>query len=346
MTYGFPFSFQSLILGIIAALVLQACKQIHSTPHSKVDSNFVMLDIADAKNKIILDSKDQFFEKIGQLDMELQMNRKCSDRNSCIKSYKEHIQNSVLEFSAADKKALTETMDSAMQMVNRYFPNLFLPQIELIKINANHYGNSVYYTRENAIIIPENELKGASISSLLPVMLHEISHIITRYNSDKKEKLYGLIGFKKLNKEIRYSENINQRLLSNPDGLDNSYYIELSSEQNSVYASPILVSTQKEASDKIKGFMNYIKFDLYELEELQDYFLAKSKDNGFSNLRAEYMPSFFEQIKENTQYIIHPDEIIADNFMMLLITERDGTIDNFNDEGQILLAKVKSVLAN
>jgi len=300
-----------------------------------------------SKAKISQDRKEGFFQKIQDLDMILQMeDYDSTDGSVSVENYKDHLIKGTLEFTDGDKSILTATLDSCFNMIGRKFPDLKLPTIDLIKTNANHYGPSVYYTRENSIIIPANVLENGSIGTLQAVMFHEISHILLRYNDTYKKQAYGLIGFKTLDKPINYPPQLQSRILLNPDGLDTRFYIELEMNGESRKVVPIILSSKSSKSDHISGFMNYIKFDLYGLEEVGKEYMVQCNDEGMSNLEAGYMQPFFQKIKENTQYIIHPDEIIADNFMMLLIGERDDTIENFNDEGQKLLMDLKKILSN
>ena len=50
------------------------------------------------------------------------------------------------------------------------------------------------------------------------------------------------------------------------------------------------------------------------------------------------MSGFLEQVGRNTQYLIHPDEILADNFALLVMGEQ-------NVQSPEILQKVKTVLA-
>jgi hypothetical protein len=57
------------------------------------------------------------------------------------------------------------------------------------------------------------------------------------------------------------------------------------------------------------------------------------------------VPNFFEKITSNTDYIIHPDEIIADNFMYLMMREKkNGLIRSFSKDGTELLRNIKNIL--
>ena len=58
------------------------------------------------------------------------------------------------------------------------------------------------------------------------------------------------------------------------------------------------------------------------------------------------VPDFFRQITDNTGYIIHPDEIIADNFVFVMLNQRKGgSKREFSEDGTALLKKIKAVLS-
>ena len=56
------------------------------------------------------------------------------------------------------------------------------------------------------------------------------------------------------------------------------------------------------------------------------------------------MISFFDQIKFNTQYIIHPDEILADNFMILAMHKKYPDRYSLDEQGLALLEQIKNTL--
>ena len=59
------------------------------------------------------------------------------------------------------------------------------------------------------------------------------------------------------------------------------------------------------------------------------------------------VPDFFEKITTNTGYIIHPDEIIADNFMYIMMREKkNGLQRSFSEDGVELLKNIKKILVN
>lgn len=334
---------------LVTIMTFSACKK--NLPAESVlveaQASYILLDSLAAADKIAVDTKENFFGIASQLEFQIQMSAKesCSSHEMCKSKYINFLKEDVVNFEPEERELMIEVMDSAMFLVNHAFPNLNFPQIELIKTKATHYGPGVYYTRDNAIILPYDQINVNNKVSLIAVMLHEISHIVSRYHVSFKDDMYGLIGFKKMDKKLVYPQEILNIILKNPDGLNDRYYIELMNEGKAIKAVPIIVSNKSEVSDLKPGFMSYIKFDLYEIKEGPNGYAIECDENGYSNMNSVYMKSFFDQIKDNTQYIIHPDEIIADNFLFLTSGIRNNDLDKFSEKGQLLLEKMRQKIS-
>ncbi|MEY3421126.1 MAG: hypothetical protein RIR48_1415, partial [Bacteroidota bacterium] len=65
---------------------------------------------------------------------------------------------------------------------------------------------------------------------------------------------------------------------------------------------------------------------------------------GNTTIPLKKTPIFFTKIKDNTQYIIHPDEIMADNFMLAVLAFSNNEFDRFSENGASLLFDLLRVL--
>jgi hypothetical protein len=249
----------------------------------------------------------------------LQMESPSGARADVLKKYKELLQNDVEDFNAAEKKLLSSTFNKALDLCSSIDKNLKLPKIQLIKTKGTYYGAGVYYTRENCIIIPEGQIN-AENKSLLRTLIHEISHIYTRYNPKKKDTLYALLGYNKL-PNLELSDFLKKRVIYNPDGVDLAYAIELSDSSGRTFkAIPAM----------------YSRFSSYKNLPLLN------NDIGYSE---EQLKGYWEKIGRNTRYTIHPDEIIADNFTFLAMSSENSTeFDKFDDYGKQLLKRMKEII--
>ena len=54
--------------------------------------------------------------------------------------------------------------------------------------------------------------------------------------------------------------------------------------------------------------------------------------------------NIYKQIKDNTGYIIHPDEILADNFMFAMMYDNNMLTTNFSEQGVFLIQGIQKLL--
>jgi hypothetical protein len=111
-----------------------------------------------------------------------------------------------------------------------------------------------------------------------------------------------------------------------------------------VKAIPLITSKSKVYDPKKPNFFDYLHFDLYSLDNKGDHYMAKSTTTGQTLLPMQSTPTFFTKIKDNTQYIIHPDEIMADNFMLALLAYDKNEYGKFSKDGKILIQKILNKL--
>ena len=312
-------------------------------------NEIIFLDSMAASTAIIVDKSDGFFDKIMPLEMSIQMKKEnvSDDRMEVLQEYKDFLQADVEDFTKEEREFVNGIMKEAFQLCNSINLDIFPKKMRLIKTKGKHYGNSVYYTREDIIVIPENELQAGNKNGFLRVMLHEIFHIYSRYNAAKRHELYALVGFKPIEARPILPTSLQNRLLFNPDGINFNYTMDLKNEDGEmIKVMPIIVSSKDAFSKQNSAFFDYVKFDLFQLEYNQNNsFSVLTDERGFSTLNLADLPDFFSQIKDNTQYIIHPDEILADNFMyVMLAQQKEGKFSGYSDEGTVLLEEIRGIL--
>lgn len=345
---------------LLLVFVLLSCKtnqNIKDTVSKQTTIEFsptqklVLLDSVQAASTILIDETDLFFEKITIADMTIQLQKVYPEnvtRSAVLKDYKAFLQKDVSPFNTLDTKFLEtifkEVFDVSQALNTDIFPN----EIQLIKIKGKHYGPSVYYTRENVILIPEDVLQQPNYEGFLEVMFHELFHIYSRLNPEKRAKLYELIGFEDIGstRNLVMQNDLAERILLNPDGVDYGQKIELKTGDSTITAVPLIASTERRYTPNKPSFFNYLNFQLYQILPLENgKYQVLSKEEGASTLNLGELPDFFAQIKDNTKYIIHPDEILADNFVILALWQKDEThLKQFSEGGQALVKAIKKII--
>ena len=132
--------------------------------------------------------------------------------------------------------------------------------------------------------------------------------------------MYEIIGFKVIN-EIPLPQSLKDIKATNPDApMINSYINLLREEEANDYTLFIYSSGEYSGGN----LFDYVKFGFIKLQDLNNDHIIPViyEEKDFSN--------FFEQIGHNTGYIIHPDEILADNFVFLINENNSEIIGDFN----------------
>jgi hypothetical protein len=191
--------------------------------------------------------------------------------------------------------------------------HLHMPaQIELVKTSGHEEGQAAY-TRANAILLPPNQIRSASED----LLAHELFHVLSRQNPKLRKRLYRIVGFEQI-PDVALPGDLARLKLTNPDGVQ-SVMIRVRLRDRSVPVMPILYSSATRVDNAQEGeFFDHLVFKLLPLREVEGRYSAQPSEGAVELLSPEEVTGFYEQIGRNTKYIIHPDEILADNFVHLL----------------------------
>ena len=309
-------------------------------------SSYFFVDSLTASKKIIQDDMEGYFSKISRADMSIQMKIPMADTTLVNREkFQTFLAGEVSSWNTSEKQKLKTTLDKAIALVKKLNPDCLSP-ISLVKIKTNHFGRDVYYTRGSTIYIPENIFENYRDEEQLPILIHEMFHIISKYNESYRLQLYALIGFEKLTSEPVLPRVVAERLLTNPDGVSCQYAITLSnpgSNEKKLRAIPLITTPSGGYQPGKPDFFDYLSFDLYEIKEDNKGWHVLTDPSGKTTLALAATPRFFTQIKDNTQYIIHPEEIMADNFMLAVLALSENDYSRFSPEGKKLIEMVISI---
>lgn len=319
--------------------------------HLNNEKTFVLCDSLKSSELIAIDETDDIFGKMTVTEMCIQMKRNYSnDYNDgdIASDYLTFVKKDVTSFKPDESEFVADVMKECFELCNKVSPKIFPKNINLIKTKGRYYGDGVYFTREDCIIIPANELVKPNREQFLSTMLHEIFHVYSRKNPEKRTALYQLIGFKAVDAatNVAIPEPLKGRILLNPDGTNFLYYITLQvAPDKEIKAVPIIYANSDKYNPKKPAFFNYLVFELFELKPIARGWAIEATKEGRSTLNLKELPDFQRQIRDNTGYIIHPDEVLADNFSFLILEAKDKKRnEKFSKEGKELLALIANEL--
>ena len=266
----------------------------------------------------ILTARDDFIRALSPFDRAARVK---TDKDVSEKEFLEFVGRNVLDWTETEKASLVAALDH----LKVPFDRLALPwpkMISAVKTTGNEEGGAPY-TRGPALILPQRVLTPAR--PLDPrLVAHELFHILSRSHPGLRDRLYQAIGFEKCT-EIELPETLRSRRITNPDAPANDHCIRVQVAGADAWAVPILFSRTPRYDVKTGGdFFRYMQFQLLLVDRQGDSPAAKPRYEGSQPrlVDVDQVTGFFDQVGRNTQYIIHPEEILADNFADLVMQDR------------------------
>jgi len=239
-------------------------------------------------------------------------------------SFLKHAAEQVETWTAGDVKKLSDIVAKVDAMVRQLNLQFSLPdEILFIKTTGmEEAGPGAPYTRETAIVMPGDVIKNSDPDRLSRLFLHELFHVLSRNEPKIREPLYKLIGFQPCN-SIEYPPALVARKLTNPDAHHFDSYVEVKIGDSPVKILPLTLA--RDASKRDGGLLANVTVEFLELEGEANKLSPKMVD-GKPVLHAmpAVMNDYFKKIGRNTNYIIHPEEILADNFSMAIVGKKNA----------------------
>jgi hypothetical protein len=267
----------------------------------------------------VLTARDDFVRALSPFDRAARM--KTAGEVS-EKAFLEFVGRNVLDWTEAEKVLVV----SALERLRTPFDRLAPPwpkAICFIKTTGKEEGEAAY-TRDQAVVLPQNML--VPDRPLSPRLIaHELFHVLSRSNPGLRDRLYQVIGFVKC-PEIEFPEVLRDRKITNPDAPANDHCIRVQIAGADVWAVPILYSRTERYDVRQGGeFLSYMASQLLLVNREGNSPIAKPVYVGSQPRLVDFdqVSGFYEQVGRNTEYTIHPEEILADNFTMLVMEDQN-----------------------
>lgn len=297
--------------GLAAALLLAALAALAQT---RIGETAVVEFASPEEARAILGREDDYVSRMGRFDRMLRLK---TGEEVTQRQFLEFVADNVLPWNAAERarvQALVATLAVRLQDLQAPLP----ARVLLVKTTGREEAG-VAHTRANAIMLSAQSL-AATDAELTALLAHEFFHVMTRHDAAFRARAYRSIGFR-LCPEIRLPENLARLRITNPDAPVHDAFIEVTADGRTLPVAPILLSRAE-------------KFDASIGQDIADYWILRLlalqpsarpermepllRDGEPVLLSVSEVSGFFEQVGRNTGYIIHPEEILADNFAFLL----------------------------
>lgn len=262
------------------------------------------------KSNVMLTQEDEFTKSWSQFDIDSRMHKSNSTKKDLFNFIKEQTR----EWTIGEQDKINSICKSIdKEIKNKGYKISFPDEIYFVKTTAKEEGGAAGYTRHKYIVLKDNILSQKE-SVLKKTIVHELFHVLTRNNAEFRKKMYQIIGFELMN-DVAYPNNLKKYRITNPDAPQVDSYISIKVGNQSKNCMMILYSNRDyNGGDFFKylnvGFLSLIGDTVKKIEYVND----KPVIYSFPQIKG-----FFEQVGKNTQYIIHPEEILADNFAYTIL---------------------------
>jgi hypothetical protein len=324
----------------VAALLLVACQDIAPTGPARTDlvlqssaggvacfakktlSDRLEFASADRAGKI-LGHPDGYARQLSAFDRGARMG---TLEPTTTQSFLAYASDGGLAWAPAEQaywSALVDRLSDAAAGLSSKMPHVFM-------VKTTGLEDFAVYTRNRSIMLPQSRLDIAGVErNDFFLLAHELFHILSRENPAQREALYALLGFERFAK-FEYPAELEGRRLSNPDAYSYEHALTVQTATGAADVVPVIQSTipleevielPREGPPAIFGVLDIVLLpvDTGTGDVLRDG-SGELIRYGFGN--TNWVP----QMLRNSSYIIHPEELLADNFALLMEWRSSGVV--------------------
>lgn len=200
----------------------------------------------------------------------------------------------------------TKVIEEAAAKMKEKGIQLSLPdEIKLVKSTILEEGGAAGYTRGKYIVF--------KTTPGIHLFLHELFHVFSRANPVKRDAFYNTISFQKMDR-LSYPEQLLPSKITNPDAPHFEHFLTV---QTADGQKDIVIITNASKPYSGGSFFEYLELLLLVVEGEGTDKSVVMKDDMPVTLEFGDAVDFREKVGNNTNYIIHPEEILAEHFTMI-----------------------------
>ena len=315
------------VLVVLCVATTSRSATVEAAEPIQLTKNTVARPATPEEAKKILTARDTFVQNLSPFDRAARLK---SDKPVTEKQLLDTIADQIRPYAESEWKNVAAAIRTIAEQLKGY--DVRLPKdVLFIKVTGKVCSGAAY-TRGNAIVLPQSRL-GAGAKALERLVAHELFHVLSRNDPDLRKKLYAIVSFTPID-EPKLPEWLAARKLTNPDAPTLGCYATLKVDEEDIPVVPVLYSREATYDTRRGGsFFSYMNFALMEIRRAGDAWEAVTNDEGRPKFYSPRdVPDYFNKIGRNTGYIIHPEEVLADNFTYLLSGKKNLPTPRIVDE--------------
>lgn len=147
------------------------------------------------------------------------------------------------------------------------------------------------------------------------LFMHELFHVLSRHNAARHDELYGIIGFVRCPADL--PQSMRDRVITNPDAPAVEHAAPISESDPTLLATPLLFADPARFDPSKQSLGQYFDPELQLLRRGADG--ACRPAVGVSLPEDAIREAIFARSGRNTNYMFHPEELMADNFSQMMM---------------------------
>ena len=291
--------------------VLLCCISFTASAQKKISYRFATR----AEAQMLITDIDNFTNRLNSFDINLRLGKENGRKSELLRL----AMNETLNWSETEKKKITAAFKSLQAKIDKQKLKIKYPhEVILVKTSMKEEMNVAAYTRRNWIALGEKYINESTPESLEYLLAHEMFHLLTRSNKDFKKSVYSVIGFNVTDRELFFPIDIIEKRISNPDIEMYDSYAEFTINGQKQKCSMMIYSAIPFSAENTLS--DYLSVGLIPLNDS----LIPLQENGQTVIYSiDQAEDFYQKIGKNTEYIINPEEILADNFAYLVTQKKN-----------------------
>lgn len=292
-------------LAAILLFIVVGCGNKSSEKLSKTISfmNCTIIFVEQNEATKLLSTSDEFTQAQSAFDFASKTNNEEGNQEKDYLTYAGSQAQAWTEKEIKETKKVIE--EAAAKMKEKSF-KLSLPgEIKLVKSTILEEGGAAGYTRGNYIVF--------KTTPGIHLFLHELFHVFSRANPVKRDAFYNTISFQKMDR-LSYPEQLLPSKITNPDAPHFEHFLTV---QTSDGQKDVVIITNASKPYEGGSFFEYLELLLLVVEGQGSDKSVVMKDDMPVTLEFGDAVDFREKVGNNTNYIIHPEEILAEHFTMI-----------------------------
>lgn len=310
---------------LLLAVMFAACSQsdipvVPPTPPSGMTISYHLATADEART--LMQGNTEHYAKMSQLDIDWRLKK----TGGTLSELQAMAWQQTRDFTESEKQFFATAIgivEDSLRQIGCSLP--IPPEIVFIKTTMEEEGGPAAYTIKNQIFFGEkyisklmpqvgntDEENQAALMKFTEVVAHELFHTTTRNSPAFRQQMYDLIGFTVMPKDIVFPEVIANRIIINPDveHMDNYGEFTIGGKKTRCEIVAFYTKTWAEAHAERGGdvsFFDFVKTFLVPIDDMSRTYPI------------EDVSDFWDVVGRNTEYVIAPEECLADNFALAVV---------------------------